>query len=649
MKRTSLIFLIQVCLCLSLCFLPSPARAGFPDVTPEEKAVTSVPGEPNAPAVVLFRKGEFLMAGYGVGTGNLSSSLRVRVRMKVLTEEGKSTGEFSIAHSDSHRLKNFSGRTVLPDGRVIPIPKDAKFVRKTSRSQKTFVTAVAFPSVEVGAILDYEYELRFDSIFYLDPWYFSEDLPVRYSEIVFKAPFELQAKGWSRSPQGVKIESEMKREAAGYTVRAWAKDVPTLPDDPYGPPFTDLAGQMLLLPSAYIVGTFPEPLFESWASTCEVIGEYYDEALRRDSGVAAKARVLAPSGTPRQKTEALYRFVRDEIAAGPYIGVVVGDDANVGKNLAKQEASRAEQALLLHALLKAVKVESRLVWAKDRTGGAVDPDLPNPNWFDTVLVMVELDGRRVFLDPNDGSLGFGHLRPGYEGSPALLYHKKKPEMIVLPETPFDQNVRHAEVDLALDGQGRLAGTGTLRLTGHPAWEKTDWQEDEAKTVQAWKDWLAESYRDFEVSDVKVTESPDERQVLLTWALAQREEEVLGDEASVVPTAPLGPMGQPFVQPASTRRSGVMFDYPERQEVELRLRWPEGWKVESLPKAAKVQSPVGALDTGVEVKEAERLLVFRRRMDLTKRTISNTGDYEAVRSLYGEVEKSDAQALLLVRR
>jgi hypothetical protein len=94
---------------------------------------------------------------------------------------------------------------------------------------------------------------------------------------------------------------------------------------------------------------------------------------------------------------------------------------------------------------------------------------------------------------------------------------------------------------------------------------------------------------------------------------------------------------------------VIFAFPYRDEVELRLRWPEGWKVESLPKPAAVQGPVGALDAGVEVKEAERSLVYHRRMDCTKRTISSTHDYEALRSLYGEAEKSDAQALVLVHR
>jgi hypothetical protein len=142
----------------------------------------------------------------------------------------------------------------------------------------------------------------------------------------------------------------------------------------------------------------------------------------------------------------------------------VDPEASLGKILSERRADYAEKALLLQALLKAVRVDSRLVWAADRDRGTIDTVLPNPNWFDTVLVMADLDGQKVFLDPTDRSLGFGFLKPGYEGTPALLHDAKKPEGVVLPETPSDQNVRRAEIDLALDASGLsveldLAATG----------------------------------------------------------------------------------------------------------------------------------------------------------------------------------------------
>src|SRR5206468_3608343 len=109
--------------------------------------------------------------------------------------------------------------------------------------------------------------------------------------------------------------------------------------------------------------------------------------------------------------------------------------------------------------------------------------------------------------------------------------------VVLPVTPFEQNLRRAELDLALDDKGRVTGTGTLRLTGHPARERIGWKDDAAKTTQAWQEWLEKRFREYKVADVKAVESADEGKVTVTWSLAQREDEALGDEATLAPSAP----------------------------------------------------------------------------------------------------------------
>lgn len=626
------------------------AAQGFPPITDRERSLTSFPGEPNAPAVVLSKKSEFLMMGYGKG-GEVSSSLLVKTRIKILTEKGKSQGEVSIPHSSFVRLQGFQGRTVLPDGRVLPVPADARFERKVSRRQRRSVTSVAFPGVEVGAILDYQYELRFDTFYFLEPWYFSDELPVLRSEVTFKVPRELQVRAWSGDPFKVGIQNESKQTPLGTEVRVWAENLPSVPDEPYGLPFSDLATQIMLLPVVYSDEYERTPLLESWVSACKIIDEsQYDKARRRDGGVEKKAREIAgTAGGNRQKAEALYRFVRDEIATEDLEGVLLDEGSSVERTLSSRTGDYVEKAMLLQALLKAVKMEARLVWAAHRWRGRIDAEVANPGWFDRALVLVEIDGQRVFLDPSDRALGFGQIQAGYEGTPALVYDKKKPEPVVLPESTFDQNGRRAVVDLKLDEAGQLTGTGELVLTGHPAWEKIDWQEDDAKAVEAWKEWLTERYKDFQIADVRAEELPDERKARLTWSMKQREEEVLGDESSLAPSLPLGPAAQPFVQAADQRRSPVLFPYADFEEVELRLSWPAGWTVEATPSLAKQENAVGGLTVGLESNGAERSLVYRRRLELRQKQFATKQHYEAVRALYAAAEKSDAQAISLVRR
>ena len=647
MKRTAILATLILTLLASRG--AAAESADFPPITDEERALTSLPGEPNAPAVVLFKKGEFLMAGYGRFIGSLASHLRVQGRVKILTEAGKSNGEIVIDHSRDVRLRSFSGRTVLPDGRIVAVPADARFERRTSQASKTFVTTVAFPAVQVGAILDFEYEIVFSSPFVLKPWVFSEEMPVRHSEVIFKTAHDWRMRIWTRAPLGVKIEQQKQESSAGYDLRAWAENLPSIQVVPFGPAYEDLASQILLLPASFGNAYVSVKYMEDWYTTSQLLGRIYDGVRKRDGGVAARARGIAGTGSPRQKAEALYRFVRDQIQGETGYGVWVDPDSSLDKVLSGRRGDPTQKALLLQGMLKAVDINSRLVWAADRGRGTLDTTLPTPDWFDTPLVLVDLDGKHTFLDPSSTALGFGQLRAGHEGTKALLPDAGKPLGIILPETPFEQNLRRAEVDLALDGKGRLSGTGTLRLTGLHAAERIRWQDDEAKTLQAWKDWLGERYKEFQITDVKAAEELEERKVTVTWSMAQREDEVLGDEATVVPSAPLGPVRQPFTQTADERKMDVIFEYPDRDEVELRLRWPAEWRVEQVPQPVAVNQPCGALSTSVVRNDQDHTLVYRRRLDVTQRTIGIKDGYEAVRDLFGMTEKNDGQKLTLLRR
>lgn len=651
MKRS---LLAPLCLLLAVTLSGRSAADTFPPVTDAERALTSVPGEPNAPAVILSKNAELLMMGYSIEE-RVSSRLLVKTRIKILTEAGKSQGEVVIFHGDQTRLVSFQGRTVLADGRVVPVPSDAKFKRKVSRREKRSVTSIAFPSVEVGAILDYQYELRFDSIFFLEPWYLASELPALHSEITYKMPGEIQARVWTRDPYKIGIQNEMRRLRSGTEARYWADNLPSVPDEPLGVPFADLAAQVSLIPAIYDDGVQHTLMLNDWPSTCKLIGEeQYDKARRKDGGVKKAAKEIAAAADPggkdaRVRAEFLYRFVRDKIETVDAPGVMLAEGSSVEHTLAQKSGDSADKAMLLQSLLQAVGIDARLVWAANRWRGQVDTALPNPAWFDTVLVAADVGGQRFYLDPSDRALAFGRLSYAYETTPALLHDNKKPEGVLLPETPFDQNLRRAVVDLTLAADGSLSGKGEMTLTGQHAWERIDWQDSQAEAVEAWKKWLTERYRDFKVDGVEVQESPDDETVRLAWTLEQRKEEALGDESSLAPSRPIGPFSQPFVQEGAKRRSPVLLAYGDRDEVEMRLHWPGGWRVESKPAAISRQGRAGSLAVSVDVDDAARSLVYHRRIDVPKRQLGSLQQFEELRALYADTEKSDAQSLVLVRR
>jgi Domain of Unknown Function with PDB structure (DUF3857)/Transglutaminase-like superfamily len=636
---------------------PVPGVAtDFPPLTDQERALTAVPGQPNAPAVVLFKKGELRMMN--PASSQDSSYLVVEERVKILTDAGRSRGNVLVAHNGTFRLEGFEGRTVLPDGSIVPLPKDVQFRNVTSRLHKHSVTAVAFPGVVAGAILDYHYAIRWDSFIFLEPWIFQDRIPVLHSEITYLIPPTLGVKAWRSDPMQVGIHSETAAERGSQRLRAWADNLPGVPEEAFSLPFTEMAAEEMVLPTEIArSGTRLVPLFEDWASTCKLYDAFYQAAKRRDGDatrqageIAARAASALPGGDAsleRRQAAAIYDFVRDEIATVHSNRVVVPRDAGVGAVLAARRGEPAEKALLLQVMLAAVKIDSRLVWAANREDGAIHLEIPNPAWFDRVLVAAQVDGRRVYLDPSDRSLCFGHVEPGYEGTQAVLYDRDKPEVITLPETPFEQNVRRAKLDLTLDDTGRATGTGTLTLLGHPAWQRTRWKGPAADATASWQERLRKDFPAYEISGVTVTENLDEPQVTVRWALAQNADEALGDQTTLVPSRPLGPQRQPF--PIGAKRlSAVEFPFAERTEVELTLHWAAGWRPEVLPAASHYQTFAGAIFTSVDVDAANRTLTYHRRFDEAHWKMVSAEQFAMVQQLFEEAQKIDAQSLVLAR-
>ena len=216
-------------------------------------------------------------------------------RLKVLTREGAETyGEIRIHHSRYMRLSNFEGRTVLPDGRELAVSEDAVFRQVSSRNEKRFVTTAAFPAVEPGAILDWSYDLSFDSIYYLEPWYFQAEVPVLHSEITYHIPRNLSVGSWGVPPPGRPFQHEGHREKNGRRLRVWVDDLPAIPDEPHSFPEEDLRARFMLIPKRLGYVSDSLPLMETWEEVCRLFDErIYTRMIRTPRPVKRKAREIA--------------------------------------------------------------------------------------------------------------------------------------------------------------------------------------------------------------------------------------------------------------------------------------------------------------------------------------------------------------------
>src|SRR6185369_6940768 len=133
----------------------------------------------------------------------------------------------------------------------------------------------------------------------------------------------------------------------------------SVPEEPFALPFADLATRVLILPLAFEENGWKKPLLASWEDVSHIAGEVYDEARAKDRGVSETARRIAGAGGSgnRAKAQALYTFVRDEIATDEDDEAIwVPNGSTVAQTLSRKHGDSAEKALLLQALLHEVKL-----------------------------------------------------------------------------------------------------------------------------------------------------------------------------------------------------------------------------------------------------------------------------------------------------
>ncbi len=259
-----------------------------------------------------------------------------------------------------------------------------------------------------------------------------------------------------------------------------------------------------------------------------------------------------------------------------------------------------------------------------------------------------MEGEPVYLDPYDTNAAFGHLSPDLEGVRCLLLDKEEPTWVNSPQSSPHSSRRTAQIELTLDTDGRVAGHGSLELTGHHAWRRLNWEETADATRNAWREWLAERHPGFAIDELTVEESIDDRRVEVGWKMEQRAEEVLGNETSVTLSAPLGLDLNPFTLDPRKRVTPVHLPFRALQETRVVVSWPTTWEVDVEPSPRRLSNAAGAFATSVTIDPVSRSLTATRHLEVKKREIVRGLAYAELRDLYQTVVDYDAEVLILSR-
>ncbi|HYK90880.1 MAG TPA: DUF3857 domain-containing protein [Acidobacteriota bacterium] len=644
---------ISTCL-LILATLPTRARAAdWPPITPEEQALTSVPQQPGAPAVILNRE------EIADDTKHFHS---VYMRIKILTEAGRRFADIRLPF-DRHNftIDTVSGRTVHADGSIVPFEgKPFEQVINKGHDVRHLLKTFTLPDVQVGSIIEYRYFLRYGDRVAVSPfWIVPEELfqkQASFRFVPFRKALQLahgrigNGVSWSSFlPADYKVEEE--HTVVTDSIKMNLRDVPAFVEEPYMPPARVLQPRVRFF---YQVGGTMD---QFWKEEGKYWHKEVESFLDHNSGIADAARQKGAAGdTPEQKAKKLYAFVAqmDNRSYVPQraqqeektLGLQYNDGAQ--DVLRQKSGTHDDLNRLFVALLRAADIPAWIITVPDRSDTFFDEHYLSMDQFDAEIVIAQINGKEVYLDPGTRFCPYGLVDWHYSASRGMREsaNGKGTEFGEVPTPTYKDAMtkRVARLHLKPDGSYEgIVGVGFFGLEGmvhRRNGGKTDDEGRKKELEEELKNWLPKG------SEVSLTKSPkwDDTEAPLV-----AEFKISGPLATSAGKRWLVPehvfqVNETPRFPANDRVNPVYIDFAYREIDDVQITLPPGATVDSLPADDSMNRDFAVYSTEHK-KENPSTILSTRDLAMNGLIFPQTA-YKEIKSFYDKVKAGDDQPALV---
>ena len=463
--------------------------------TPDELAMTSLPGYPGAAALVLNRE---------EATKDDLHAVFHYERIKILTKDGEkyanvelpfvSTTEDYGGGGNDKTLEEISGRTIHADGTIIPFTGKPylKVLEKGEVEQGQHVKVqervFTLPDVEVGSIIEYRYATRIaDNMYEAPDWYIQGELYVKQAHYIwYPTSRDLDSgRGLVTSitwfpilPPDVRLEHHeiphtMFTTQPIQVFELTIKDVPPEVKEAYMPPISSFSYRVMFNYTAeHTVADWWKDAGNEWSKGLDSFADPNSELKKRT------AEITAGATNDDQKLRKIYvavmelentRYTRahnekEEKAEG---GHAVKNAADV---LNQKRGSATQLTQLFVGMARAAGMKSYFLLVPDRSAQIFVPSWESFRQFDDVVAIVTVDGQEKYFDPGCRYCAYGHLAWEHTLVQGLRQFDKGVEFGSTPGDDFKFNQVSRVANLKMDDAGQITGTIDLTFTGADAVE-----------------------------------------------------------------------------------------------------------------------------------------------------------------------------------
>jgi hypothetical protein len=654
------------CLPLLLAFTsPALLLAQFQQPTGEELKMTADPKAPGAAAVYLNVE----------EIANDPLHYRsIYARIKVLTEKGKELATVQLPYlSGTFKITDIKARTIHSNGTVIPLvgkPEDllvAMTTTKEGEHLKVGRKVFTLPSVEVGSILEYKYQIEYGENLSSSPqWEIQGPYFVHKAHYEFTPAKQFLAGStnittsylqdshervlntliwWPRLPQGVAV---IKDAIGNFSVDL--TDVPPTPDEEWMPPIESIRYKVFF----YYKSSSNAQNF--WIEDAKLWSKDVDHFAEPSKSIKdAVAGIISPTDSDIDKAKKLYKAVQ-ALDNTDYSRKKTESEM---KQLKLKTARHAEDtwtqksgdsediALLYLAMLRAAGITAYASKVVDREQGVFDPTYLSLSQLDDTLVVLSTGGKEIALDPGEKMCPFQIVNWRHSSAGGLTQSDSGVKAVTTGAQQHPNNKTIRIGDVTLDAQGALTGSFRIFMTGQAAlyWRQKAINNDETEVKKQFDKSLESLVPDGVEAHVDHFTGLDDPDTNLTAFITAKGS--LGAATSKRLMLPAfffeTRATQPFVA-QEKRTQPVDMHYGEVVTDQVVYHLPNGFTIEGAPQDNKIDW-TGHANLIVKSASAPGQITIARQL-VRAFTFAKPEEYQDLRGFFQKVAASDQAQLVL---
>jgi hypothetical protein len=646
---------------------PAILLAQFQQPTDEELKMTADPKAPGAAAVYLNIE----------EIDNDPIHFRsVYVRIKVLQEKGKELGTVQLPYMHADwKVTDIKARTIHSDGTVIPLegkPEELLVAKITTREgEKLQVTrkTLTLPSVEVGSILEYRYQIRYDDNHFSSPsWEVQRPYFVHHAHYAF-TPFKAFLPGlqnvtrsylmdergravntliwWTILPSGVTLKADING-----IYRLDLTDIPATPDEAWMPPINGLLYHVTFYYKA--AGNAAD----FWIDEAKYWSKNVDHFAEPSSRIReAVAGIIAPGDSELDKAKKLYKAVQAldntdysrKKSASELKQLNLKAAKHAEDTWAQKSGSSQDITLLYLAMLRAAGLTASDMKVVNRSQRVFATGYLNFDQLDDDLIVATIAGKQMLLDPGEKMCPFQTLHWKHSGVAGILQGDHVRNLATTAEQSYPDNKIVRSGNITLDDHGVISGHLTIVMTGQEAlrWRQTAIRNDSDELKKEFDRWLGSIVPegvDVHIDHFLGLDNPEVNLMAIVnvrGSLGASTAKRLLLPAFFFQTRGL----QPFVN-QEKRIEPVDMHYADQVSDQIIYHLPPGLTVEGAPQDNKISW------------EGHTVLIFKFASAPSQITIARTlarafttakpEEYQDLRGFYQKIAAADQQQLVLAK-